>query len=355
MKERFKRFPLNGVAMGIKLTDIVVRRPISEGELNGRVVAFDAYNMLYQFLSSIRTPEGHPLASSDGTVISHLKGLLTRTSNLVKNGIKPVMVFDGKPHELKKGTLDLRRERKERAQKEWERAVELGDMEKARSKAMQTSHLTEEMVDQTKELLTRMGIPVIQAPSDGEGQASFMCKRGDAYAVSSQDFDSLLFGCPILVRNLGVTGRRKLPGRRSYISVDPEAVPLEETLEKLGITREQLVDMAILIGTDFNEGVKGIGPKTALKLVREYGDLETISKEKRIPLLEYDEIRNIFLDPSVTNDYSINFRDPDDEAVKEMLVDGLGFGLEGVEKSLSDMRNTPNKNENTQTSLDGFC
>lgn len=341
--------------MGIKLKDIIVRRPIAENELKGKVVAFDAYNMLYQFISSIRTPEGHPLSSSDGTVISHLKGLLSRTSNLIKNGIKPVMVFDGKPHELKKGTLDMRRERKERAQKEWERAVELGDMEKARSKAMQTSHLTDEMVDQTRELLYRMGIPVIQAPSDGEAQASYMCIRGDAYAVSSQDFDSLLFGCPILIRNLGVTGRRKLPGRRSYVNVDPEVIPLKETLERMDVTREQLIDMAILIGTDFNEGVKGIGPKTALKLVREYGDLEAISNEKRIPLLEYDEIRKIFLDPSVTDEYSLSFREPDEEAVKEMLVEGLGFGLQGVEKSLSNMRGSGKRNEKSQTSLDGFC
>ena len=341
--------------MGIKLTDIVFRRPMVDEELRGRVVAFDTYNMLYQFLSSIRTPEGHPLSSNDGTVISHLKGLLSRTSNLVKNGIKPVMVFDGKPHELKKGTLEMRRERKERAQKEWERAVEIGDMEKARSKAMQTSHLTEEMVEQTKDLLERMGIPIVQAPMDGEAQASFMCIRGDAHAVSSQDFDSLLFGCPLLIRYLGVTGRRKLPGRRSYKTVDPEAVPLKESLECIGVTREQLVDMAILIGTDFNNGVKGIGPKTAQKLIKEYGNLETILKEKRIPLIEYEEIRNIFLDPSVTSDYSVKFGKLDDEAVKEMLVEGLGFSLEGVERNLENMRGFQDiENRNSQTSLDGF-
>ncbi len=341
--------------MGIKLTDIVVKRQLSENELRGKIVAFDTYNMLYQFISSIRTSEGYPLSNSDGIVISHLKGILSRISNLINNGVKPVMVFDGKPHELKKGTLDQRRKRKEKAIKDWEQAIEVGDLATARTKAMQTSHLTEEMVEQTVTLLRYLGIPTVKAPSDGEGQASYMCRKGDAYAVSSQDFDSLLFGCPLLVRNLGVTGRRKQPGRRSYVTVLPEVISLEDSLINMGVSRKQLVDMAVMIGTDFNEGVNGIGPKKALKLIKELGDLETVTKVKRFPLLEYQEVRKIFLEPSVTDDYSIDFRKPDEEKVLGMLVGDLGFGEEGVRKNLDLIsRSDHDEAENEQSSLDIF-
>lgn len=320
--------------MGIKLGDLVEKRDLAEGELSGRKVAFDTYNMLYQFLSSIRTPEGHPLSTEDGTIISHLKGIFSRTTNLISDGIDPVFVFDGIPHELKKGTLDIRRERKVKARKEWESALERGDLETARSKAMQTSHLTDEMVDQVKRLLDMMGIPYLTAPADGEAQASYMCGKGDVYCISSQDFDSILFGCPLLVRNLGVTGRRKLPGSRAWVSVNPEMISTEETLASLGITREQLVDMAIMIGTDFNQGVKGIGPKTALKLIKEFKDLETITKEKRIPLLEFEEIRTIFLKPDVTDDYSTLNSTLDEDGIRDFLVEELGFGSAGVERNL---------------------
>jgi flap endonuclease-1 len=341
--------------MGIKLGEMVVKRPLQENELDGKIVAFDTYNMLYQFLSSIRTPEGHPLSNSNGRIISHLKGIFSRLSNLVEKGMKPVMVFDGKPHELKKGTLDMRRERREKARKEWELAVKAGDMERARSKAMQTSHLTEDMVEETKRLLSLMGIPSVEAPMDGEAQASHMCIKGDVFAVSSQDYDSLLFGCPLLVRNLGVSGRRKNPYKKSYSIVEPEVIDLKGSLHQLNISREQLVDMAVMIGTDFNEGVHGIGPKKSLRLVREMNDLETITKEKRIPLLEFDQIRKIFLEPSVTDQYEIQFHAPDEDGLRGMLVDELGFGSEGVNKNIEMlMRIKVNDVVSEQVSLDGF-
>ncbi len=338
--------------MGIKLGDLVVKRELAEGELSGKIVAFDTYNMLYQFISSIRTPEGHPLSTDDGTVISHLKGLFSRTTNLVSDGIEPVFVFDGVPHELKRGTLDMRRERKEKAQKEWESALERGDMETARTKAMQTSHLTGEMVEHAKKLLDLMGMPHMTAPADGEAQASYMCQKGDVYAISSQDFDSVLFGCPIIVRNLGASGRRKLPGSRSWVSVSPEVISTEGSLESMGVTRKQLVDMAIMIGTDFNDGVKGIGPKKALKLIREFGDLETITKEKRIPFLEFDEVRRIFLQPNVSDDYEICNGNIDEDGIKEFLVEELSFGVNGVDRNLQILSNK--RQTLSQPTLDSF-
>lgn len=338
--------------MGIKLTDLVVKRPLMERELSSRSVAFDAYNMLYQFVSSIRTPEGYLLTNDDGMVISHLKGLFSRTCKLIADGVDTVFIFDGIPHELKKGTLDLRRERKEKAQRQWEEALERGDLETARTKAMQTSRLTAEMVDQSKRLLDLLGVPHMVAPSDGEAQASYMCSKGDVYAASSQDFDSLLFGCPLLVRNIGSTGKRKLPGRKAWVSVEPEMISLDDTLSTLEITREQLVDMAIMIGTDFNEGVKGIGPKKALKLIKEFGNIEIISKGSRIPLLEYDEVRKIFLQPNVNNDYDIRQGKLDMNGVKEFLIEELSFGEKGVEKTLETLKSR--REQTSQSSLDSF-
>ncbi|MGA1848989.1 MAG: flap endonuclease-1 [Thermoplasmatota archaeon] len=338
--------------MGVKLGDLVVKRAIGEGELSGKVIGMDAYNILYQFTASIRTPEGFPLTNSKGVVVSHLKGLFSRTASLISEGIRPVYIFDGKPHELKRGTLDLRRERKERAQKEWETALEEGDLEKARTKAQQTSRLTDEMVDDSKRLLGLMGVPCIQAPGEGEAQASHMARSGIFYGASSQDFDSLLFGCPRLIRNLALTGRRKLPGKRAWVNVEPEMIELQATLENLGITREQLVDMAILVGTDFNEGVRGIGPKRSLAMIREFKSLEVLAREKRIPLLEWEEIREIFLHPDISEGVEIVFGEPDTQGIMDMLVEEMEFSTPGVEKTLQQLGSR--SEAPAQVSLDAF-
>lgn len=338
--------------MGIKLGDLVVKRELGEKELSGRTIAMDAYNVLYQFVASIRTPEGFPLTDSRGNVVSHLKGLFSRTSSLLSEDVDPIYIFDGKPHELKKGTLELRRERKEKAQQEWERALEVGDLDRARTKAQQTSRLTDEMVKDAKHLLDLMGVTWIQAPGEGEAQASHMADKGDVYGASSQDFDSLLFGCPRLIRNLAVSGRRKLPGRKIWVNVQPEVIDLEATLNDLSLSREQLIDMAIMMGTDFNEGVKGIGPKRALSLISEFGSLEVIVKQKRIPLLEWEEVRNIFLHPEVTDEYSLEKGTMDRDAIIEFLVDEREFGQKGVEKTIDQIANEVRSG--SQSSLDAF-
>src|SRR5881398_2271424 len=260
--------------MGINLSDIVVLEPRKLEDFSGKVLAIDAFNTLYQFLAIIRQPNGTPLMDRQGRVTSHLSGLIYRTSNFVEAGIRPVFVFDGEPPRLKARTLEARGEVKRRAEREWREAVEVGDLATARTKAMQTSRLTEEMVDQSKRLLELLGIPWIQAPAEGEAQASAMARAGPAYAAASQDFDSLLFGSPRLVKNLAISGRRKLPRKEVYVEVRPEEISLEATLANLGMTREQLVDMGLLIGTDFNDGVRGIGPKKALALIKKHGTLE---------------------------------------------------------------------------------
>jgi flap endonuclease-1 len=325
--------------MGVDIGDLFKKEKISFNDLHDRVILIDAYNVLHQFLAIIRGRDGTPLKDSKGRITSHLSGLLYRNSNLIEARIRPVYIFDGKPHPLKAKTLEERKKRKELAEKQWKEALEAGDLEKARTKAQQTSRVTDEIVTQSKELLDALGIPYMDAPSEGEAQASYMVKKGDAYAVGSQDFDCLLFGSTVLLRNLTSSGRRKLPGKQAYTKVNPELIRLKTNLKSIGVTQKQLIDMAILIGTDFNDGVKGIGPKKSLKLIKKNGNIEnalsTFGGENAPTFDEIKEIRKIFLKPSVTDDYSFNWTDSDNEKVLKILCDRYQFSKERIEPVLA--------------------
>ena len=255
--------------MGINLSNLVHPTPIQLKDIRGKKVAIDAPNILYQFLSIIRQRDGTPLKDSQGRITSHLAGLLYRTSHLVEQNIKPIYVYDGKPHPLKKQILEKRREVKEKATADWQEALKIGDMEEARKKAQQTSRLTPELIDESKQLLDTLGIPYVDSLSEGEAQASQMTKDGTVDITASQDFDSLLFGSPFLIRNLTITGKRKLPGKKKWVEIQPEKIILANVLKTHGITQKQLVEIAILVGTDFNEGIKGIGPANGLKLIND--------------------------------------------------------------------------------------
>jgi flap endonuclease-1 len=338
--------------MGINLADIVTSEPRTLEDFSGKVLAIDAFNTLYQFLAIIRQPDGTPLMDHEGRVTSHLSGIIYRASNFVAAGIKPAFVFDGEPPRLKARTIVARGEIKRRAEREWREAVEIGDLATARTKAMQTSRLTGEMVDQSKRLLDLLGIPWIQAPAEGEAQASAMAQTGVAHAAASQDFDSLLFGSPRLVKNLAITGRRKLPRKEVYVDVQPEEISLDATLANLGITREQLVDMGLLIGTDFNEGVKGIGPKKALALIKKHGSLEPALEELAVDIESKDEVREIFLKPNVLPNVELRFRDPDADGVLRMLCDEHDFSPDRINAALEKFGTA--RSEQKQRSLDSW-
>jgi flap endonuclease-1 len=338
--------------MGVNISDILSRERRTIEDFKGKWIAIDAYNTLYQFISIIRQPDGTPLMDSHDRITSHLTGLLFRTSNFLDAQIKPVFVFDGKPHELKEGTLLGRRRVKEKAKLEWQQALDEGDLEKAKSKAQQTSVLTPEMVKTSKEFLGYFGVPCVQAPADGEAQASYMAGKNDVWASASQDYDSLLFGTPRLIRNLTVTGKRKLPRRREYVNVEPEEVNLEETLKSLEITLPQLVDLAIMVGTDFNMGVKGIGAKTGLKLLKKHNTLENIIKEKELDIPDYQEVRDIFLKPDVTDDYKIQMGKFSEEKIIKLLVDDYEFSENRVTSALKKVKDR--KKEEGQKKLDSW-
>ncbi|MGQ9583317.1 MAG: flap endonuclease-1 [Thermoplasmatota archaeon] len=340
--------------MGVDLSELVPRQRCIIKDFAGQTIAIDAYNTIYQFLSIIRQPDGTPLMDSKRRVTSHLSGLLYRTINLIEAGVRPIYVFDGKPSELKRGTIEERAAIKERAREEWAEALAGGDLERARSKAQQTSRITPEMVEGAKRLLSLMGVPVVQAPSEGEAEASHMVRTGLASCVSSQDFDSLLFGSPALVRNLTITGRRKLPRKQIYVNIEPELIQLTGVLSSLGVTREQLVDMAILMGTDFNDGVRGIGPKKALKLIKEHGTLERALGAKGIEIPMWAEVRRIFLEPAVEDPGELRFGAPDVGGVVDMLCGEHDFSRDRVEGPLTRLADVleQRRREGAQLRLD---
>ena len=341
--------------MGVNLSPIAEAREIELTELRGKTVAVDAYNTIFQFLSIIRQPDGKPLQDSQGRITSHLSGILYRTANLIEAGIEPSFVFDGKPSELKAGTIEERIARREKAMREYEQALEEGDLKKAFSKAQQTSRMTPEILSTSKELLGLLGIPVVQAPSDGEAQGAYMCMKGDVHAAASQDFDSILFGAPVLVRNLTISGRRKVPGKSLYRDVKTEVIDSSRMLSDLGVTREQLVDVCILIGTDFNAGVPGIGPKKGLKLIQKHGCLENVISSTGIEVPGYDDVREIFLNGPRSDDYSVKPGPIDHDGVLEMMT-SYGFSQDRVSAVLKkiDAARKAESDRKKQRSLDNW-
>ena len=326
--------------MGVDLADVVSEQPITLEQLSGKILAIDAYNALYQFLAIIRQPDGTPLKDHQGKITSHLSGILYRTANLTEKGIKVTFVFDGKPPELKQREIIKRRQVKLEAKARYEQAIQEGRIEDARTYAQATSQVKDTMVADAKILLDAMGVPWVQAPSEGEAQAASMSARGDVWGVASQDHDSLLFGTPRMVKNLAITGRRKLPRRNLFVEVEPKLIELPIILREMALTKEQLVDVGILIGTDFNpDGIRGIGPKTALRLIQENGSIErVIEGNPKIQLsYDYNSIRRIFLHPDVTSDYSLKWSRPNQEKVIDFLCKGRDFSEERVRKVISKM------------------
>jgi flap endonuclease-1 len=326
--------------MGLDLKPLVTPEPMKLQELSGKVVAIDAYNTIYQFLSIIRGPTGEPLTNSKGDVTSHLSGLFYRNTNLLMENIKPVYVFDGKASELKKAEIERRSKLKKEATEKHQLAIEEGRMEDAVKYGKRTSILTDKMVEESKKMLSYLGIPYIQAPSDGEAAAAYLTKRDLAFAAASQDYDSILFGAKKLVRNLAISGKRKVPNRNVYVDVEPETLEHAKVLQEIGLTHEQLVDVGILIGTDFNPGgFPGIGPKTALKLVKESGKLENIEKIKHLlPDVPYQEIRNIFLNPEVPKVDKVEIGEVDREKVLDFLCVEKSFSADRVSGTLDKLQ-----------------
>jgi len=342
--------------MGVDLGDLVEGDEVTLQELGDEDIAIDAMNVLYQFLSIIRQRDGTPLKDSSGNITSHLSGLFYRNIGLLENDIRPVYVFDGKAPDLKEKESAKRKKKREEAREEWKKLKQEGKISEAYSKATQSSKLTGDMVKESKELLEAMGIPTVQAPSEGEAQAAYMTSEefsSQVYAVGSQDWDCLLFGAEKMVKNLTQRKTRKTSGGGKK-DISTKVIRLESVLENLNISHEKLVWMGILVGTDFNpKGVHGIGPKTGLKLVKKYDNFEELLDDEKV---DWDSensphvIRDFFMDPPVENkDYEVG--DIDKEQIKKILVDEHEFSEDRIESGIKDLEEAL---ESRQSGLNSF-
>ena len=328
--------------MGVLLTPIIEKQTLELSDIRGKSFAVDGFNVIYQFLALIRTRDGSPLSDRDGNVTSHLVGLAFRTTRLVQEyDMQLTFVFDGQPPALKQQEIEKRRNQRKKAEQEYAEAVEKGDYATAHRKAVMTSRLTRGILDDAKRLLDLLGIPWVQAPGEGEAQAAYMAARGDVWAANSRDYDSLLFGAPRLLRYLTISGQEWLPSKGRARSLKPELIELDRFLTRLEITRPQLVDLGILVGTDFNPGIRGVGPKTALKLIRRHGSIENLPDETRgkvTPL--YPEIRRIYMEPDVTPSYSVAQSRLQADELRGFLCDERDFSPSRVDKLIKRMQVT---------------
>ncbi|MBN2154107.1 MAG: flap endonuclease-1 [Candidatus Lokiarchaeota archaeon] len=343
--------------MGVKITELVsaTRRTPSIMDLANKRLAIDAFNWLYSFLAPIRLTDGSMLQDDQGLATSHLSGFFFRNIYLLENRIKPVYVFDGKPSELKRETVAKRAEARQEANKRAEEAKEEGAVEEARKYSEAGAHIEKHMIPECKRLFELMGIPYVEAPSEGEAQAAHLVNKNDVYTAVSQDYDCFLFGARSLLRNLTQQKVRRIQGKEYRIEM--ESYDLQGVLKHLGISHAQLVDLGILIGTDFNPGIKGVGQKTALRYVKEYGSIENVIDKKpdlaqHLPMDLVDRVRKVFLEPDVTDDYEMVERPFDPEGLVEFLCKEKSFSEERVNKRIATLQRELKKA--SQQSLDSF-
>lgn len=338
--------------MGTNLRGLLVKKEVSIEDLVGKILVVDTYNILYQFLSSIRQRDGSLLLDSKGNVTSHLTGLFNRSTKLLSKGIKLAFVFDGTPPKLKTEERDRRKSIKIEAEKKYEQAKADEDFEAMRKYGSRTSRLTKVMIDEAKILVRALGCPVIQAPSEGEAQAAIIVNNGDAYAVASQDYDSLLYGSKRTLKNLTISGKKKQRGKLSYETIQPEILELEENLKHLEFNRDQLIAMAMLIGTDFNVGgIKGIGPKKGYKLVKEHKmDFEVLFKQVEWDNffdIAWEEVFNLIKNMPVDEKYVLEWGEVNKKAIIDLLVEKHDFSKERVEMKIQNLIKEQKKRKQT--------
>ncbi len=343
--------------MGVAFKDLIISHEIELEHLNNKIIVLDAYNTLYQFLTTIRGMDGSPLMDSKGNITSHLVGLFTRTASLMQKDIKPVFVFDGTPPDMKKKVIEKRSELKIEAEKRFFEAKDKEDAEGMKKYSSRMTRLTKDMAEEAKKVVSLMGLPLVQAPSEGEAQAAYMVKKGDGFAVGSQDYDSLLHGATKVVRNLSITGKRKKAGTAAYETIKPEILDLSENLNELGVDQNQLIALSMLVGTDYNPGgIKGIGPKTALKLVKEHKtDFNSLFKSVKWNEhfnFEWAEVHNLIKNLPVTDNYIIEWGDVNNEKLLKLLVDEHDFSQERTTATLDKLKQQTGQKQ--QRSLEDF-
>jgi flap endonuclease-1 len=341
--------------MGVKIFDLVQTKELHLDDLNNKTIVIDGNLNLYQFLSSIRQRDGTLLMDSHGNITSHLTGLFNRTIRLMQQGVKVCYVFDGKSPDLKKQEQQKRQANKEVALKKYEEALEKQDIPQMKKFASRTSKLTKEMVTEAKQLLHELGLPVIQAPSEGEAQASKIVSNGHAYAVGSQDADCLMFGATRMIKNLTINTSRKSPNKLAYQQINPELIELKSVLSTLDLSQDQFIALGLLVGTDFNpRGIPGVGPKNALKNIKKFNNnfnkMFTELKWGDYFDFPWEEAFNTIKSMPTIGDYELKWSKINHDKIKEILCTNHDFSLDRVSSQLEKLDNINELNKQSSLS-----
>lgn len=290
---------------------------------------------LYQFLIAVRQQDGQQLTDDSGETTSHLIGIFYRTLKIIDNGIKPVYVFDGKPPDMKGGELAKRLVQREKALKSAEELKETGTAEEVAKFERRTVRVTREQNDEAKKLLKLMGIPYVEAPGEAEAQCAALAREGKVFAAASEDMDTLTFGTSILLRHLTAAESKGLPITE---------ITLSTVLKSLELTHDEFIDLCILLGCDYCDSIRGVGPTTGLKLIKEHRTLEKIvesiaakqgSKYQVPEDWPFAEARKLFQAPDITDPKEVDLKwsEPDVEGLVEFLCKEKGFSEERVRKA----------------------
>lgn len=374
--------------LGVPLSTKQSVREVELASLHGRKIAIDASMAIYQFLIAVRSGGGNQqafmLTNEQGETTSHLQGMFNRTIRFMTEGIKPVFVFDGKPPTFKSGELLKRKEKREKAEEELKKAHDEGDIEEENKQSKRLVRAGRKENDDCKKLLQLMGMPIVLAPCEAEAQAAALAKAGKVYATGTEDMDAVTFATPILIRKMTFANAKN--GK-------VQSINYAKALEGLGLTHDEFVDLCILLGCDYCDPIKGIGPKTALKLVREHGSIEKIlenigdaskytipddwvpsqkkddsssggeeggGEEKRaadeeeefIPV--YVQARKLFNEHEVLADVELKWKPCDPDGLTKFLVDEQGFDADRVQKNIVKLQDAYKKNQKPQMRMDNF-
>ena len=270
---------------------------------------------------------------------------------MIENGIKPVYVFDGKPPTMKSGELDKRTEKRADAEAALAKAKEEGNEEEIDKQSRRLVKVGKDHVEDCKTLLGFMGVPYVSAPCEAESQCAELVKGGKVYAVGTEDMDALTFGTTVLLRHLTFSEARKMPIKEFH---------LNKVLEGLELSHDEFIDLCILLGCDYTDKIRGVGPKSALKLVQEHKSIDKIIKsidKKKYTVPEgwnYEGARQLFKEPEVTpaDQIEIKWEKPDEEGLVKYMCEEKGFAEDRIRNGAKKLLKA--RQGSTQGRLDSF-
>ncbi len=341
--------------MGVKLQDLIIKKIVGYPELAGSIIAVDAPNIIMGLFNFVRkNPDGtnaELILDRTQRPISHLYGLLYRLNFFYSKNIFPIFCFDGRVSELKRIITKDQLNDFRFVRKWYREAIESGNKNVAREIALSKEYMWQNIVFESKQLLGALGFPYIESPASAESQCAFLVKQRIAHYSNSQDYDSLMFGCPLLIQNLSKSLRRKVQGKWKYNKITPINVNLKKTLRKLEINPFQLVDLGILIGTDYFSGIRGLGPKKSLALIKKHTQIENVIIKEHdkyeFSALTPDiikKVRQLFLFPEVNNSMdNIHWNYPNKSVVLKLLCEEHFLNKERVRNNLTKLSNNYEK------------